>query len=176
MKPEPVTSRKIVQMHVSKFGIRHADNASLQRADQRRAEPDLLNGADLITESAEVTDPDRVRGVQRHCAKHIFQRLLGSQRDGHAADAQAGQQCCDFVPEIFEPEENRCDQDHELHQSRDRPQQRVRASQPGNLEPRHNPLSEKIQNAQDHPGQGHHEQRTSPTHCFKDNRCMDAPA
>ncbi len=124
MSRRPVAYGEIVQLHGREIGIRHGDEGPLQRADPRGAQTDLLHGADLVAVLAEIADSNGPVGEQADPPDQVLERLLGGQRDGDAADAEAGQGGRDVHTQASENRENADQEDHDLGEAGRRRQDR----------------------------------------------------
>ena len=141
------------------LGVGHRDHGAIGRADARRVEADLLDGAGLVAEAAEVADAHRLVGEQRQAAEEILERLLGAESDGDAADAESGEQRRDVEAEAAEHADDREGDDHPLRHLARRRDEVDDASLPLRNEPLREGGAEHVDEAQDRPRRGDHQKR-----------------
>ena len=93
-EPGLVARRQRLEARVRDLAVRNADDGPIERADPRRAQADVVDGADDLAHLQKVADADRLVEDQRCAGDDVFECLLRGEGDGDAADAESGQRWC----------------------------------------------------------------------------------
>ena len=102
MEPETVAGRQRLDVHARNLAVRHADHRAIGRTDPRRAQADVVDGPDRLTNLQRVSDADGLVDEDRQPADHVLERLLRGECDGNTADPKAGERRRGIESEIAE--------------------------------------------------------------------------
>ena len=99
-EPQPIAHGERLDPLVRELAVGDRDDGAVERADPRRPQADLLDRADKVVQLDEVALTHRLVDADRERAEQVLERLLRRERDGEAADAEAGDQAGDRDPEL----------------------------------------------------------------------------
>ena len=96
-EPHPVTQLERLETLVGQLAVRNAHHSPVECAEARRTQADVLDGADEVLDLDEVADAQRLVDGERHGTEDVLHGLLRAERQGQAADAEAGEHSADRV-------------------------------------------------------------------------------
>ena len=98
------------------FGTLTSDRSSVRMRVERR--PMCSTVPSIVPILQEVADPDGLIEDERRTGDDVLERLLRGQRDGDAADAEAGEDRRRIDAEVPQHREHATDHDHDVRQRR----------------------------------------------------------